>query len=495
MRRIFVVTGLFFLLAPILMAGGMVETKPAAVKVAPAWVHQQPADADGKSFFVAVGNDKAANEAVAQDAAALDLIGQINRYLGVTITSESTGTEVATANDYQATVLNVVRQSAGGEVAGLRIADRFVTKDNQGITIYLLGEYKTADLEREKAKRQAIEAENEAAIAVPESKGKDAESRSDFFGAARFYMQAAKAAAEPTIRNGDAKVTRNIQSANRVLGRVMLIKQSGQTAVMAKKPFDQDFVVKVQDNETGTAISGADIYASYKEYQANGKYSFAKRALKTDAAGLAKIRLPDAVAVGAEQVVFTLNLADALQPLGSIEGANRDLVSTLMNLVAGKKATFDFAVQSAGRSIPLAIIVQEADENGQASVGSSVVQGIQQKLAAAGFKLASLPSGTVNLIGKSDADALKQMKDLVADKAERIASGIASILSVDDRGADGIFVKVNASISVIEIKTGAILASVTKLVNGRGNNLTQAKKDAFTRLGQDLGDQLSRDLP
>ena len=67
MRRIFVVTGLFFLLAPILMAGGMVETKPAAVKVAPAWVHQQPADADGKSFFVAVGNDKAANEAVAQD--------------------------------------------------------------------------------------------------------------------------------------------------------------------------------------------------------------------------------------------------------------------------------------------------------------------------------------------------------------------------------------------------------------------------------------------
>lgn len=483
----FFLTGLF--------AGGSQEAKPSPVATSPAWVSQTPSDADGKSFFVAMGNDPTGNEGAAQDAAGLDLINQINRYLGVSITAESTGTEVATANDYQASVIGVVRQSGGGEVAGLRIADRHVRKDKQGTTVYLLGEYRTADLEREKAKRQAIEAENEAAIAVPETRGREAEARGEVFTAMTGYLQAARAAMDRSVRNGEAKLERNVQSALRVLGRLVLEKVSAPEKVLAKAAFDQDFVVAVKDGDTGQALAGVDLLAYYREYQANGKYSWVKRNIKSDASGLARIRLPDAVVVGSEQLTLSLNLADALQALGTVEGKNRDLVSGLFNQVAARKAVFDFAVLSAGRGIPLAVVVREADENGKATEGNAVALGIQQKLTAAGFRIVALAGNPGDWTGKSDADIQAMLRQEAGVQAERIAYGLATVLSLDDRGADGVFAKVNATISVFEVKTGTVLSTITQLVNGRGANPVQAKKDALTRLGQEMGNRMARDLP
>ena len=82
-----------------LFAGGAGEQGQSSSGTVPAWVSHQPADADGKSYFVATGNSRDGNETQAQDAAAMDLVNQINRYMGVSINAESVATEISTAND------------------------------------------------------------------------------------------------------------------------------------------------------------------------------------------------------------------------------------------------------------------------------------------------------------------------------------------------------------------------------------------------------------
>jgi hypothetical protein len=454
-----------------LHAGGAREPGPAgSAKPAPAWVDQLPADSGGKSYFVAVGLDADGGEAAAQDAAALDLVNQINRYLGVTISAESTGTELATANSYQASVVGIVRQSGGGEVAGLRIADRYVVRAKQGLTVYLLGEYQTADLEREKAKRRALEAESEASVAVPEGRGREAEARGAVFEAAQAYLQAARAALDPKIRNGSVKLERNIQNAIRSLDRVSLAKVSGQRMVIVKTAFTEDFVVELRDADSSQPLAGVTLMASFKEYQANGKYSWVRRTLITGTDGRARIRLPDAAAVGSDQLTISLNLADGLQALAGAEGASRDLVNGLMNQVAGRKAVFDYVIQSAGRGIPMVLRVLESDESGNPTGGGSVVLGMQQRLTAAGFRL-------------------------VTEGGERLASGQATVLSLDDRGGEGVYAKASATLSVTDARTGDILLTISQVVNGRGENAAKARADALSRLGQELGDRLARDLP
>lgn len=488
---------LFAILPLTLSAGGAHETAPRPVENTPmpAWVAQKPLDADGKSYFVASGASDTNDEAQANDAAAQDLINQINRYLGVTINSQSIATEVSTANEYQAMIVGVVKQTASGEVAGLRLADRYVNHGKNKVTVYLLGEYKTIDLEKEKAKRAALIKEAEDAVAVPEGKGSSAENAGQLFDAARSYLEAASAAANGQVRNSDVKFERNIQNTLRALSRLQIRKISGPSSIMARTPFDQDFIVAVSDIKSGEPVGSADIAVGYREYQDNGKYRMKTQVIKTDNTGMAKIRLPDPIVVGTEKVSFALDLSAYVRSVDQLAGKEKSLVDSVLDAAVGKRVSFDFSVQSAARNASMAALVLELDANGDQMEDIKVGQGIQQQLSAAGFRLVSIAVSANFLVGKSDQEIHLLLKDVAANKADRIAYGTARITGFDDRGSDGIIAKASANMTVIDIKSGAILLSFTLASNGLGSNSSSAINAVLGKLGSDIGAKLTRDLP
>lgn len=478
-----------------LFAGGAGEAGGGRAAAAPDWVRQAPADGGGVSYFVASGNDSGGDEARAADAAALDLVNQINRYLGVSISAESLATEVASADQYLTTVRGMVRQEASGQIAGLRVAGRHLAKGKNGATVWLLGEYKTADLEQEKAKRAALAREAEDAVALPEAKGAAAEAAGQPYEALRRYLEAATAAAGGRVRNADVKFEREVQAALRVLSRLQLAKRSGPGSAVARQAYAQDFSVALVDAISGQPQAGADLALSYRESAEAGKTRLRTVALKTDAAGLARGAPSAPGTVGAEKVAFSLDLSAYLQGLDGVAGRQRQLLDGLRDALGAKRAVFDVSVQAAGRGASVAALVLERDEAGRRLEGDRCALGIRQALSGAGFKPASLAVGSNFLLDKSDEEIRALAKDLAGGRAERVVYGSAAVQSLDDRGGDGVFAKAAADLTVLEVKTGAVLLSFRQTANARGDDRAAAVAAVLAKLGQDCGERLARELP
>lgn len=488
-------TGFTFIAAMLLLAGcagGPAAQSESSGSKAPAWTMETPAPSGGFTYFVGYADGPANGEVQASEAATSSLIAEIMRYIGVTITAESSATARSTLDSFQADLVQTVKQSSTNRVTGFQIAERYVQKKPNGVTVYILGKYNTKDLEAEKKRIAAVFQEKIDAVAVPEAKGKELLAAGDLIGAVRQFIAAASAASGASIENASIKFERNINNAREALALIKLEKLNDRLQANPGGSFKEPFKALISSG--GNPIAQAPIIVGYQSKLANGRMTTKTAKVLSGPDGVITFNHPSPDFVGKANLTMRLDLSAEMEALYSAGDKYQSLVAGLEDAIADKRITFEYTIVSQAKNIPMAVLIVDTDSMGKLSVGTTS-SALIQTLSSNGFKVSVAALSPEQIAGKDDTAILSAAKTALAGKAERFAYGVSRIVSVKDDKSQKI-VTVSVEVKVVELASGRILYSSVKQVPGLGTSEQEAMEAARRQLGQKtIGDDLAAALP
>ncbi len=486
------ITALVIMITALLVLSGCASAPDTAEGKSqlPQWVISPPKDTQDSVYFVGAGS--AADEASARNAAGAELVSSVTRFLGVKVTSETTVKAKDTLKEFTSTLESTIHESSSAVISDFRIIDSYTEKKNGVVNVYLLGEYKKSSLLKEKARIEAVFAEQVNAVSGPESKGDSLLASGDFYGAAVRYMEAASAAAVSDIDNADIKFRRNIDKASRAVSSITLTPVSGELSAYIGKPFPGPFVCKVSGN--GKALSGVPVRISYKVMRNNGRMAVRSSVVSSDNGGLVSFTRPAARFVGKDKVTMSLDFSSSLETLDSVRKDLYPPVEALEKMIQSKRAVLPYTVVSRAKEIPTGVYVADEDNSGALTGKTDTASGILEALSKQNFDVKSLPVSDPPA-GRSDDEIIRYVKQKYGSSIKRLVFGTAGIAGFQEE--NGMYsVKVSGDIKVVDLATGKILfSSGTRFKTALGSNLNSAISAAFKQFGKEVGRMMMNTLP
>jgi hypothetical protein len=491
------IAGLVVLLAGFTVASCSSTGSKNLEKALPSWVTHTPSDEGDSYVFVGSGTSESGDIGTAEKAAAADLRDQIVSYLGVQVTSTSTATAKGSLDSYQAQVEQTVVSKSKAEVAGLRIADRFPLQRGKSLTIYLKALYNKVDLDREKARLQALFAEIDDAVSIPEKKGDNLAASGDIFGAIDQYTLAAAAALNPNVDNARIRLERNLGKAQTLLSRLTILPLIGRQTTEVGQAFPKPFAVKVVLGSTLTdpPVSGVSLRFNYKK-KVNGRLVFASEMIKTDNKGVASFAYPVPDFATTDNVIVVFDIGPFLDRLSGVPRSSRDRVEALEDTVGKSRVNLPFTVVSGARKIPLSLLLLELDSQGAVLSHFDAQSSLTSVLTKADFRITTLRStDEASLANASDDRVLSTLRKIAErEGAKRLGFGTASITQLTEDG--GMFTaQVNGQFKVWDLHTGNLLYSESKTRIAVGSDKVSATANAMRQLGEEFGKSLVDNLP
>lgn len=464
---------------------------------APEWTLTTPEANATHTYFVASSSDSNGDTALATEDAAISLISQITRYMGVDISVATTGVAKGTLDSYQADVTSVVKQAGSSKVSGFSIKDRYVVREGSMVTVYVLAQYVTNDLNKEKARIAALFKEKVDAVAKPEAAGDAAVESGRHFDAIKNYIEAAVAASGSDIDNASIKLERNINKARTVLGMLRFIRiDAPLTASLGKdmpRPFQARLVYGEGDRALG--IPGAELYVSYQRRQSSGRLVSRTERVMSDEKGLVSFTPPPPDFVGKASLSFSLNLDSTRELLDKIPATYTALVEAASDDMARRTVSFDYVIASAARSIPTGVTIVDLGDNGKPVTTTVAQGGLFESLAKEKFKAGLAPLNPTMVAELDDAAVLKAAKAQYGSGLARLIYGVAKIESTVK---DGTMWQASARMTVrcVEFSTGNILYSVDKTAIAVASDEATAKRSALLLVARDaVAKDLMANLP
>ena len=122
-------------------------------------------------------------------------------------------------------------------------------------------------------------------------------------------------------------------------------------------------------------------------------------------------------------------------------------------------------------------------------------EGITEALVAAGFELvvSEQRRSCASLGESSREETIRRLQNTLPSEARRVVYGNATI--ADFAEGDGYLVKVNATVTVVDLSTGQVIYATSAVKNARSTSGEQAMNTAFLQLGRSIGEELSARLP
>lgn len=488
----FAAAALAFALATVVALASCASAPEAAA--APAWALQVPSPDATATYFVGYADGPADGLAQATDAATASLIAEIMRYIGVKVSSETTATARATLDEFQADLVQTVKQSGSGRMEGFRIADKYVSKKSDGgLTVYILGSFETRSLEAERARIAALFKEKTDAVARPEAEGQRLLSSGDPVGAARSFMAAALAAAGADIDNADVKFERNAAAAVAALSDVELLPQSWPRSSTLGSTYTEPFRALLRSSRG--PVASAPVQVSYPTKLPNGRLSTKTATIMSAADGVVSFAPPDPNFVGPATLTMRLDLSSSLEPLLYLDRRFLPRVAAIEDAVAEKRTSFSYTVESAAKGIPLAVFIVDLDETGAVDPSAITAASVLSTLSKNGFSARTAKLGSGDVAGRDDASVLEAARSALGATVPRFVYGTSRVLSVSAEG-DRKMAKVSAEIKVVDLASGAILYTASKQVSALGSNAALAVEAARRQLGgKTVGEDLIASLP
>ncbi len=470
-------------------AGEPPRAVAAPARPAPAWTLETPAPDATYTYFVGYADGE--GDGKATETASATLVAEIVRYIGVTISADSTATARSTLDSFQADLVQTVRQTSTSRVAGFQIVEKYVAERKAGgVTVYILGRYVTADLDAEKRRIAGIFQEKVDAVAIPEAEGDAFLEDGDAVAAARKFIQAAVAASGSDVENASIKFERNINKAKSAVSRITLEKLVDRLETAPGSPFASPFKAEVKS--AGRPLAAVPILVGYQAKLANGKMTTRTASVLSDAAGLVSFDHPAPDFVGKATLTMRLDLSSSTEAFIGLEDRHAAMIAGLEDEIAAKRVSFAYTVASAARSIPTAVLIGDTDAGGL-SVGTTS-SALLQVLARNGFSAFAAPMAAEDL-DADDTTILETAKTALAGKAQRLAWGTTRVVSVRDDSGKKV-ATVSAAIKVADLSTGRILYSSVKQVPALGGTEREAADAARRALGgQIIGEDLAASLP
>ncbi|MDX9897307.1 MAG: hypothetical protein RBT62_00175 [Spirochaetia bacterium] len=464
---------------------------------APEWTLTTPSADATNTYFVASSSDSKGDTALATEDAALGLISQITRYMGVDISVATTGVAKGTLDSYSADVTSVVKQTGSSKVSGFSIKDRYVVRDGSMVTVYVLAQYVTTDLNKEKARIAAVFKEKVDAVAKPEAAGDAAAESGRHFDAIKFYIEAAVAASGSDIDNAGIKLERTINKARSVLGKLRFIRVDAPTSASLGRDIPKPFQARLVygEGEQALGIPGAELYVSYQRRQSSGRVVSKTERAMTDDKGVVSFLPPPPDFVGKATLNFSLNLDSTRELLDKIPAAYSTLVEATADDMARRSVSFDYVIASAARSIPTGVVVIDIGDNGRPASTSVAQGGLFETLAKEKYKTGLAPIDAAIVSVLDDAAVLKAAKKQYGSGLARLIYGVAKI---ENSVKDGSMWQATARMTVrcVEFSTGIILYSVEKTAISVASDEASAKRAALLQVARDaVAKDLMANLP
>ena len=416
----------------IVVAAGMTgcgTTKAATLTTPPPrWVVTPPEDTAQTAFFVGYSSDDRGDIATAEENATYALISEITRYIGVTVSTETTAEARASLDSFATDLKQVVRQSGNARMSGFRIADKWINEENGRITVYILGEYEQKSLAAEKDRISALFKEKDEAVSRPEAEGKRLELAGDYFGSLKRYIEAAAAAAKSGEENAGIKFERNLNSVKEIISRFSLVTVKDNLENPVGVPFTDSLQIRLFYGEGANAVPvpGAAFQVSYREYR-NGRTSIKAVNVLSDEKGRVVFTPPLPNAVGAERVSFYLDLAAYMEPLSDLKGNLKAQLSSVEDLVLTKRAYLSYSTFSRAKDVPTGIVILDVDKALNPIGTSETASGVFQSFTKAGFKVSTLSFDAALLNGMNDNQIVELMAKTFGGTVERVVFGVIGI--------------------------------------------------------------------
>ena len=461
----------------------------------PGWVDTPPEDTGAAFFFVGAGSDPAGNEASARELAGAQLLSEITRFLGVKITSDTTVEARDAYGKFESNVTQILREQSAAQIGDLRIRDSYTEKDAAGISVFLLAEYDRKALLEEKARIEAVFAEQAEAISGPEREGDNLMARKDFHKAALRYIEAAQAASSSTVDNAAIKFERNINKAKEAVSAIRLVPLSGDLEGFRGERLDGPFRLLVTGDASGNppGLAGVDIRILYKTLKRNGDLGLVTAAGKTGATGELEFILPPPNFTGPEKVTMSLDMGGAMEPLSLLPRQYQDMVEGLEQVIALKRTEFLYTVNSRATLVPTALYISDLDRNRMPLGRADTAAGALEVLSGSGFKVTALPSDG-SLTGLADQALIARIRGAYGSSYSRVLYGSAEISGFEE--ADGAYlIRVSGSLKALDLATGQVLYAANRTGQARGRSESATISAAFKSLGKSLAEDMRNNLP
>ena len=460
--------------------------------VAPDWVTNSPGEENGKMVFVASGSSSTGNLVEAERNALTDLNSQIQNYIGVKITATTTAVAKGTLEGLSKEIEQIVQAKNSSRVSGFTLGERFVAHSDSATFVYLKGLYNKAEIEKEKSRIQAIFREQDTAIAGPEAEGDSLLGSGAAYKAFEKYIQAASASSSADVENADIKFERNMNKARDILSKITLIPLNGDQRTAVGVDFENPFSVKVVwgSEASSPAVPEVTLRFNYKIKRGNNLTS-ASAQVKTGADGIANFTYPTPNFAGAENVVVLMDVNPYIESLSKVPRKFLPQVNALEELAAKNRASLGFMIESAAKTIPMAIFLVDADDTGTLLRRSETQAGIQQVLN--GFKILALSGARAESIQGDDAEVLKLLKPL-AGASKRVIFGRVDVTELVQESG-GFTARASGTVKCLDIASGQVIFTSTKNKRARGTSRDSAMTAAFRQLGEDFGKALADQLP
>ncbi len=481
----------------VLAAASCVSAPKTAPAKAPEWTLSTPAPDATYTYFVSSSSDSKGDTAVATEDAANALISQLIRYMGVKVTVETSGQAKGSLDSYSAEVTNAVKQSGSGRVAGFTVKDRYVVRDGTLVTVYILAQYSTADLNKEKARIAALFREQEDAVAKPEAAGDAAAAAGRLFDAIKSYIEAVAAASGSDIDNADIKLERNVNKARAVLGKISFARIDAPATAGIGKAYTKPFQARLTYGEGSAAVGipGAEVYVTYQRRQTTGRVVTRTERILTDEKGVASFAPPAPDFVGKATLGFSLNLDSARDLLDKVPPKFDAYLSAIQEDMSRRSISFDYVITSEARTIPTGVVVIDLGDDGKPAT-TSVAQGaLFETLAKEKFKAGLAPLDAALVSSMADAAILKSAKAQYGSGLARFIYGTAR---VDQVTKDGSMWQATARMTVrcVEFATGVVLYSVEKTSIAVAADEATARRSAMLQVAREaVAKDLMANLP
>ncbi len=461
-----------------------VEPEPRAV---PDWVVSAPPGDARHEYFVASATDPVGDVAAAEEYATNSLIDEIVRYIGVTVTTETTAEARASLEQFETSVTQQVRQTGTARLSGFRVQDRFVDRRGDAVTAHILVAYERQALEAEKARIAALFRERREALDRPEREARQAEAAGDLFGAVSSYVEAAAAASRSDVENADIRFQNNITAARRLTAGLRLEPLNGDREAEIGSGFAEPFRVRVTETTGGGPVAGVPLLVSYRELMPNQRMGVRTARITTDSDGIAEFVHPPTTVVGHETLTVSIDSSGLLRELDTVARAQRPAVDALREVLVNRRVVFRYQVVSRARTVPTGIVVLDADLVGNPIESRTTALGIETALSRADFNVRSLPFDAERLRDTDQAELIEQWRERFGDAVDRIIFGIVAIDEFDE--SDGVIVRVSGTVQAVDLATGTVVHSVTTFQRSRSNSASAAITAAFRNLGVKIGEE------
>lgn len=468
----------------LVLSGMTVSCKTVYEKVnaPPEWTVVPPVSDDQVWYFQAeaVTQDEEASRYAAVDVLYHDILASIG------LTQEELDklpdSSRAFFQDLRKDLVMATLHPAVSKFPGYSALDRAVFFEESGnVHVYYLSAFSREGISQLKRRVSTHYRFYESGVSELEKKAEKLVSSGETYAAMLVYMEAAFLGLENGGDIADLLFTRNIQTAEELLGRMQLEKGETPVSVMGQE-YTNPFMAAVRDQVSLKGQAGVALLAVFREQDRNGGVRYRTARVVTSRDGQMNFFPPAPNFYGAATI--TVGFSDSFIPDDpAYPFYVKSVLDRMRATIRNRSISYEYTILFDPKKIHTGILVLDTDIVKKPLKSPVTEKNLEQEMLQAGYTVSVMDLNPDVLLKKKEPELVRDLRTVYSGKYERVIFGVSSVTGF--KNENGLSVaEVTATFSVLDLKKGTILFSRTIVKTATARDSQQALSSAFLLAGK-----------